>query len=98
MVPSLSGDAVQVSLAASSITEPIAVRAKHGPDGVFTPTSRLACLRHKFGCGNLSESAKELTHPEGVKHSELITPISKSGWAGVLNGVVILFQDPFLML
>ena len=57
MVPSLAGDAVQLSSAASSVTEP---RAQHGPDGVFTPTSRVACLRHKFGCGNLTESAKEL--------------------------------------
>ena len=38
------------------------------------------------------------SHPGGVKHPELMTPISKSGWAGVLNGVVIPFQDPFLML
>ena len=60
MVPSLAGDAVQLSSAASSVTEPIAVRAQHGPDGVFTPTSHVACLQHKFECGNLSESAKEL--------------------------------------
>ena len=38
------------------------------------------------------------SHPGGVKHPELMTPISKSGWAGVLNEVVIPFQDPSLML
>ena len=38
------------------------------------------------------------SHPGGVKHPELLmTPISKSGWASVLNRVVIPFQDPFLM-
>ena len=99
MVPNLAGDAVQLSLAASSVTKPIAVRVQHGPDGVFIPSSRVACLRHKFGCGNLSESAKELILSSWRgKHPELMTPISKSGWAGVLNGVVIPFQDPFLML
>ena len=99
MVPSLAGDAVQLSPAASLVTEPITVRAQHGPDGVFTPNTRVACLQRKFGCGNLSESAKELILSSWRgKNSELMTPISKSGWAGVLNGVVIPFQDPFLML
>ena len=37
------------------------------------------------------------SHPGGVKHPEPMTPISKSGWAGVLNRFVIPFQDPFLM-
>ena len=60
MVSSPAGDVVQLSAAASSVTEPIAVRAQRGPDGFSTPTSRVACLRQKFGCGNLSESAKEL--------------------------------------
>ena len=60
MVSSPAGDVVQLSVTASSVTEPIAVRAQRGPDGFSTPTSRVACLRQKFGCGNLSESAKEL--------------------------------------
>ena len=55
-----AGDVVQLSAAASLVTEPIAVRAQRGPDGFSTPTSCVACLRQKFGCGNLSESAKEL--------------------------------------
>ena len=38
------------------------------------------------------------SHPGGVKYLKPLTPTSKSGWAGVLNGVVIPFQDPFLML
>ncbi len=34
----------------------LAVKTQMG----FTPTSRVAYLQQKFGCGNLSESAKEL--------------------------------------
>ena len=60
MVSSPAGDVVQLSATASLVTEPIAVRAQRGPDGFSTPTSRVACLRQKFGCRNLSESAKEL--------------------------------------
>ena len=35
-------------------------------------------------------------HLGGAKHPKLTTHTSGSGWAGVLNGVVIPFQDPFL--
>ena len=60
MVSSPAGDVVQLSATASSVTESIAVKAQRGPDGFSTPTSHVACLQQKFGCGNLSESAKEL--------------------------------------
>ena len=33
----------------------------------------------------------------GQKHPEPMTPTSGSGWAGVLNGMWIPFQDPFQM-
>ena len=60
LISSFAEDVIKLSAAASSVTEPIAVRAQHGPDGFSTPTSSVACLRQKFGCGNLSESAKEI--------------------------------------
>ena len=59
VVPSSTGDAVQLPSTTSTFTEPMA-GAQHGPDELSTPTSRVAYLRQKFGCGNLSESAKEL--------------------------------------
>ena len=99
MVSSLTGNVVQLSVAASSVTEPIAVRAQHGPDGFSTPSSRMVCLRQKSGCETFQCQLRSLSsHPGGVKHLELMTPTSKSSWAGVLNGVVIPFHDPFLML
>ena len=33
----------------------------------------------------------------GQKHPEPMTPTLGSGWAGVLNGIWIPFQDPFQM-
>ena len=37
------------------------------------------------------------SHPGGVKHRDTMIPTSRNGWAGVLNEVVIPFQDPLLM-
>ena len=56
----------------------IAVRAQRGPDGFSIPNSRVACLQQKFGCGNLSESAKELILSSWRgKNLEPMTPTSK---------------------
>ena len=60
LVPSPTGNALQLSSAASSPAEPISADLQCRSDGPSTPTSRLACLRQKFGSGNLSEAAKEL--------------------------------------
>ena len=44
-----------------------------------------------------SQLKSSSSHPGGAKHPKPTTPTSGSGWVGVLNGVVIRFQDPFLM-
>jgi len=36
-------------------------------------------------------------HHGEVRHRDPMIPISRNGWAGVLNGIVIPFQDPLLM-
>ena len=86
-----TGNALQLSSAASSSAKPVPADLQCRSDGPSTPTSRLACLRQKFGSGNLSETAKE------PKHLEPMTPTLRSGWAGVLNRMWIPFQDPFQM-
>ena len=60
LVSSPTGNALQLSSAASSTAEPVPANLQCRSDGPSTPTSRLACLRQKFGSGNLSEAAKEL--------------------------------------
>jgi len=49
-----------------------------------------------IGSANLLEKAKE-PFLASVKHHDPMIPTSRNGWAGVLNGVVIPFQDPLLM-
>ena len=60
LVSSPTGNALQLSSAASSSAKPVPADLQCRSDGPSTPTSRLACLRQKFGSGNLSETAKEL--------------------------------------
>ena len=99
MVPSFTGDAVQLSTSTSPFTKPMSVGAQHGSDRLSTPTNRVAHLWQKLGCGNFKSQLRSSSlHPGEAKYLEPMTSISKSGWAGVLNRVVIPFQDPFLML
>lgn len=44
-----------------------------------------------------SQLKNSSSHPGEARHPKLTTPILKNGLAGVLNGVAIPFQDPFLM-
>ena len=44
-----------------------------------------------------SQLRSSSSHLGEAKHLEPMTPTFKSGYADVLNGVVIPFQDPFLM-
>ena len=100
MVPNLAGDAVQLffqqlprspSLLQS---KPSMAQMEFLPQLAVWPVSGVSLDVETFQ----SQLKSLSSHPGGVKHPELMTPISKSGWAGVLNGVVIPFQDPFLML
>ena len=60
LVSSPTGNALQLSSAASSTAKPVPANLQCRSDGPSTPTSCLACLRQKFGSENLSEAAKEL--------------------------------------
>ena len=60
LVSSPTGNALQLSSAASSSAKPGPADLQCRSDGPSTPISPLACLWQKFGSGNLSEAAKEL--------------------------------------
>ena len=60
LVPCPTGNAVRLSSAAPTLNEPLSVDSQCNQNGSDTPTSHMACLRQKFGSGDLSEAAKEL--------------------------------------
>ena len=60
VVPSAAGVVTQLPTTASSVPGSVPVDIQQGSDGSSTSTGRVAYLRQKFGCRNLSESAKEL--------------------------------------
>ena len=92
------GNVVRLSTAISSHIDPISTDIRCQLDGSGTPTSRMAYLWQKVGGGNLSEAAKELLLAPGeAKHLKPMTHTLRNGWAGVLKGVSIPFQEPFQM-
>ena len=60
LVPCSTGNTIQLPLTVTLLTEPVPADGRHESDGPTTATGRMAYLQEKFGCNNLSESAKEL--------------------------------------
>ena len=94
LVPCSAGNALRLSSTATPLTESIPADVRHETD---EPTTSTGHSRRSLNVTTFQSQLKNPSyHRRGAKHPKIMTPSSRSGWAGVLNMVVIPFQDPFL--
>ena len=98
VVPSPAGNVVPLPKTASMQLGHIPGVIQQNLGGIPATAGRVAYLQEKFGSTNFQTKLKNYSlHPGGAKLRDPMTPTSRNGWAGVLNGVVIPFQDPLQM-